>query len=204
MAKIGRFAYYERLSAKDQAIYRRSDEVATIALPDLEPLRALAGKIESALATGKRSRVAAASTQLAAAMMSQLGVVGPKIHVREVRPQLDDGELHGLYTFAADGKPPKLEVWMRTAAHGSVVRFRTFLRTLVHELVHHLDVTLLGFDESFHTEGFFRRESSLVRQLAPRPSRAKTAPSRTAKVKPARRRFVQLELFGGGPSQPSP
>jgi len=197
VAGIGRFAYYERLSEEHQAIYRKSAAVATIPLPDVAALRELAGKIDEALATGKRARVAAASTALATTMMAQLGVVGPKIHVREVRPQLDDGELHGLYTFAHDGRPPELEVWMRTAAQGKVVRFRTFLRTLVHELVHHLDITLLGLEESFHTEGFFRRESSLVRQLAPRvePRAKKKAAKRSAPSKPPRRPFVQLDLF---------
>jgi hypothetical protein len=61
---------------------------------------------------------------------------------------------------------------MRTAANANVVKFRTFLRTLLHEIVHHLDVTLLGFDDSFHTEGFFRRESSLVRQLLGAPKKS--------------------------------
>jgi hypothetical protein len=60
-------------------------------------------------------------------------------------------------------------VWMRTAAFGRVVAFRTFLRTLIHELCHHLDFTYLELPHSFHTEGFFKRESSLVHQLAPRP-----------------------------------
>ena len=43
--------------------------------------------------------------------------------------------------------------------------FRTFLRTLLHELCHHLDYELLDLDDSFHTEGFFKRESSLFKQL---------------------------------------
>jgi hypothetical protein len=81
---------------------------------------------------------------------------------------------------------------MRTAANERVVRFRTFLRTLLHEVLHHLDVTLLELDDSFHTEGFFRRESSLVRQLAPAaPTKKKPEPEPT-KVK-----AVQLDLFGG-------
>jgi hypothetical protein len=201
-----RFAYYDRLSAKEQETYKKSDAIARIPLPDADALRPLVSRLDEALATGKRARVAAAATALAAALMKQLEVVGPKIHVREVRPQLDDGELHGLYTFAQDGKPPKLEVWMRTAAHSKVVRFRTFLRTLVHELAHHLDVTLFALEDSFHTEGFFRRESSLVRQLAPRSEErdgAATPAEKTAartKKKPAggkrpHRPFVQLELF---------
>ncbi len=195
-----RFAYYDRLSANEQATYRKSDAIARVPIPDAAALRPLVTRLEEALATGKRARVVTASTALAGALMKQLGVVGPKIRVREVRPQLDDGELHGLYTFAQDGVPPKLEVWMRTAAHSKVVRFRTFLRTLVHELLHHLDVTLFGLEDSFHTEGFFRRESSLVRQLAPKQDagEAEKSPARAKKpaaVKRPRRPFVQLELF---------
>lgn len=199
MAGIGRFAYYERLSAAHQAIYRQSDAIGAIPLPDVAALRALTARLEGALESGKRTRVASAATALVDALTKQLGIVGPKVHVREVRPQIDDGELHGLYTFAADGKRPKLEVWMRTAAHGKTVRFRTFLRTLLHEVVHHLDVTLLAFEESFHTEGFFRRESSLVRQLAPRKTASpkKTAgKTKAAKASgPRRRPFLQLDLF---------
>ena len=54
---------------------------------------------------------------------------------------------------------------MRTAQHKRVVAFRTFLRTLLHELCHHLDYELLKLEDSFHTEGFFKRESSLFKQL---------------------------------------
>jgi len=54
---------------------------------------------------------------------------------------------------------------MRTAKHRRVVAFRTFLRTLLHELCHHLDYELFGLEETFHTEGFYKRESSLFHQL---------------------------------------
>lgn len=185
-----RFSYYERLSAEDRATYRRSDAVSHIPLPDAAALKPLVARLEEALAGGRRARVAAAVRDLSDALLGQLGVPKVDIHVRQVRPVLDDGELHGLYTWAGDGKPPKLEVWMRTAARAKVVRFRTFLRTLVHELVHHLDVTLLGLDDSFHTEGFFRRESSLVRQLLP-TSRRRRATEPTE----GRRRAEQLTLF---------
>ena len=60
---------------------------------------------------------------------------------------------------------PVVKVWMRTAQQRRVVAFRTFLRTLLHELCHHLDYVLLGLEDSFHTEGFFKRESSLFKQL---------------------------------------
>jgi hypothetical protein len=54
---------------------------------------------------------------------------------------------------------------MRTAQRAQVVAFRTFLRTLLHELGHHLDYELFELEETFHTEGFYKRESSLFNQL---------------------------------------
>jgi hypothetical protein len=56
---------------------------------------------------------------------------------------------------------------MRTAQRHDVVKPKTFLRTLMHELGHYLDYTLLKLDDSFHNSGFFKRESFLVRTLYP-------------------------------------
>jgi len=57
-----------------------------------------------------------------------------------------------------------------------LVAFRTFLRTLLHELGHHVDYERLGLQDSFHTEGFFRRESSLFHQIVP-DAKGTTAPA---------------------------
>jgi hypothetical protein len=54
---------------------------------------------------------------------------------------------------------------MRTAKKEQVVKFRTFLRTLLHEVCHHLDYELYKLAETFHTEGFYARESALMRSL---------------------------------------
>ena len=189
-----RFAYYDRLSAKQKATYRASDAIAEVPLTDVAALVPLVRLIEVELATGKRARVALAVTAFVGAVVAQLGASAVKVHVRLVRPDLEDAELHGLYTFASEGKPPKLEVWMRTRANEQVVKFRTFLRTVCHELLHHLDVTVFAMDDSFHTEGFFRRESSLVRTLLgeeKRPRRARPPP-------------VQMSLFETAPKPAGP
>jgi hypothetical protein len=60
---------------------------------------------------------------------------------------------------------------MRTAQRVQVVKFRTFLRTLVHEVCHHLDYEHYKLAESFHTEGFYARESTLMRELLGEPPR---------------------------------
>lgn len=188
MAK--RFPYYARLSTAEKRTYRRSDEIASITLPDVEALRPLVTSLESALASGKRAAVARAAMGFSEALFVQLGVPSVKIRVREVRPDLGGAELHGQYTYATEGETPVIEIWMRTGARERIVKWRTFLRTLVHEIAHHLDVTLFALEESFHTEGFFRRESSLVRQLLPSATDVEP-PS----VTPRRARPTQLALF---------
>ncbi len=160
-----------------------------VPVPRVEAASPLVAALEASLSTGKRLATARAANALVGELCRQLGVRAVHVTVRTVRPAIAGGELHGLYTFGDAKAAPHIEVWMKTAAHERVVRFRTFLRTLLHELVHHLDVTLLGLDESFHNEGFFRRESSLVRQLLAPP------PVREAERAPKRAGPKQLTLF---------
>ena len=93
---------------------------------------------------------------------------GVRVKVLSRRPSSTTSELHGLYELAAGRAKPVISVWMRTAANRRVVAFRTFLRTLLHALCHYLDYELLALEDSFHTEGFFKRESSLFRQVSRR------------------------------------
>jgi hypothetical protein len=55
------------------------------------------------------------------------------------------------------------------------VAFRSLTRTLIHEFCHHLDYEFFRLEETFHTEGFYKRESSLANALfvqAGEPGRA--------------------------------
>jgi hypothetical protein len=161
------FAYYQRLSARDRALYERSDRIVRVELPQAEGLRPIVGALAEALAQDNRRVVEAACQRLAQGITDALGIGPVQVSVLAVRPRLRSAELHGLYT--SDGRgDPRIRLWMRTVAHRRVVAFRTFLRTLLHELCHHLDYTLLKLPDSFHTEGFFKRESSLFYQLVPR------------------------------------
>lgn len=163
-----RFGYYARLSKSEQAVYRQSDGVAWIELgDDVEALRALTAAIEPALRSERCEAVRVASHALCAAICARLDVRAPALKVLRVRPRAEDAsELHGLYTTGPRVRP-LIRVWMRTAARRRIVSFRTFVRTLLHELAHHLDFELFGLPDSYHTLGFFKRESSLVRQLLP-------------------------------------
>jgi hypothetical protein len=45
---------------------------------------------------------------------------------------------------------------------------------MLHELCHYLDYSMLKLDDSFHTMGFFKRESFLVRVLMGSERKAQT------------------------------
>lgn len=161
------YDYYRRLPPGAQRIYDASDRVTEIALPGAERLHPLVAGLRQALAAEDRRAVEAAADHLAHGITELLGVARVRVEGLAVRPRGDWGELHGTYEPAEGPRPPRIRLWMRTAHHRRVVAFRTFLRTLLHEVGHHLDYAHLGLADSLHTEGFFRRESSLFRQLAP-------------------------------------
>ena len=168
------FAYYERLSRAQQKIYRESDAVTEVRLPSPAALHPLVAALEAALGTEERSATQAATERLIHGLTEGLGLPQVTVEVLAARPHARWGELHGLYTVTASRRP-KIQLWMRTAKQKRVVAFRTFLRTMLHEVGHHIDYTLLRLADSFHTEGFYKRESSLFYQLVPEGRKAAPA-----------------------------
>ena len=161
------FEYYNRLSAKKQSVYRQSDAISAIRLPDPQPLRPATQSLMDALKSEDCNAVQSLSQQITDGIIARLKVPPLRIQVLAVRPSDDWGELHGLYLPEEDGKAAKIQLWMRTAKHKRVVAYKSFLRTLLHEICHHLDYEHYKFPETFHTEGFYSRESSLLHQLVP-------------------------------------
>jgi hypothetical protein len=163
-----RFAYYSRLSAARKRIYDKSDAIERIDLPDAGALRPLVAPLEAALKAEHRVEAERLCHIIAAGIVSQLNTAPIRVSVLAVRPSSDWGELHGLYLPEDEGETAIVKLWMRTAKNQRVVAFRSFLRTLLHELCHHLDYELYKLEETFHTEGFYKRESSLFYQLVPK------------------------------------
>lgn len=160
------FAYYARLTRAQQAVYRASDAVTETRLSRPSDLGPLVSALGAALGSENRAATQAATERLIHGLTEALGIPRVRVEVLAARPHARWGELHGLYT-AERGKVPKIQLWMRTAKQRRVVAFRTFLRTLLHEVGHHVDYTHLRLKDSYHTEGFYKRESSLFRQLLP-------------------------------------
>ncbi len=160
------FAYYSRLSRAQQAIYRKSDAITELRLPRPADLYPLVGELETALRSEDRAATQVATERIVRGLTTTLEIAPVRVEVLAARPHAKWGELHGLYTISPR-QAPKIQLWMRTAKQRRVVAFRTYLRTMLHEVGHHIDYTRLGLSDSLHTEGFYKRESSLFHQLVP-------------------------------------
>jgi hypothetical protein len=175
--------YFYRLSARAQRVWLKSDSIDRFELlPDAATFSLTAALI-AALRSGAPLTIERAAQALADQICRLLTVRTVRIEVRGVRPHNTRGELHGIfYPHGPSPRPgaPLIILWMRTAQRHDVVKPKTFLRTLMHELGHYLDYALLRLDESYHTAGFFRRESFLVRILFPAEPLSPSPPAETA------------------------
>ncbi len=155
------FNYYRRLTSAQKQIYRQSDQLLQVPLSDTRKFHPLVTDLAHSLTGNDRVRVEQICSQLLAGINQQLGAPPVSVKVLARRPSDDWGELHGLYEPAEGKRRARITVWMRTAKRKQVVAFKTFLRTVLHELCHHLDYEYFQLDDSFHTEGFYQRESHM-------------------------------------------
>ncbi|HKW80542.1 MAG TPA: hypothetical protein VJQ49_06005 [Casimicrobiaceae bacterium] len=160
-----RFAYFDKLSRDRQRIYLKSDAIESLGLPPGLSLGGIVARIAAGLVADDRGAIQSACQALINALARGYHVPPVRVRVLARRPADGYGELHGLYEPEDEGVGPRITVWMRTAQKKQVVAFKTFLRTLVHELCHHLDYELFALEETFHTEGFYKRESTLAAAL---------------------------------------
>jgi hypothetical protein len=158
-------AWYRRLPPALQRVAAASDRVPTLPLRPGPALREAVAALPAVLATGRARDVQALAQRIADGICSALGVPAVRVRVLLRRPPLRGGELQGLYVPANGRGADVITVWMLTLKRGQIVAFRTFLRTLLHELCHHFDYTVLRLRDSLHTQGFYQRESSLFHAL---------------------------------------
>jgi len=173
------FAYYKRLSRRRQGIYRHSDAIERVNLTNTQQLFPLTDALGTALAAEDQKQTSRISRRIVKELCHNLNTPLADVRVLAKRPSDDWEELHGLYEPEDGAETARITVWMRTAQRKQVVAFKTYLRTLLHELCHHLDYELLSLEESFHTQGFYKRESSLFHQIV-RDSATNTSQKTTA------------------------
>lgn len=160
-------AFFYRLSSRAQRTYLKSDSVAGFDYVPTTTARNSLDALMRVLETGNLAATTTCARTLTAEICRGLMTPPVNVEVRGVRPRNTRSELHGLF-YPYDPRlrrQPYIVLWMRTAQRHDVVKPKTFVRTLMHEIGHYLDYALLRLEDSYHTQGFFKRESSLVRAL---------------------------------------
>ena len=155
----------DSLGRADEHALEGLRQATTLELPAGLPVTAPVAAIRAGLLSEDRAAVQRACQALVDALVTGYDVPPVRVRVLAKRPSDDYGELHGLYEPDEEITPARITAWMRTAQRKQVVAFKSFLRTLVHEFLHHLDYEHFKLPETFHTEGFYRRESSLANAL---------------------------------------
>jgi len=160
-------AFFYRLSSRAQSTWLKSDTIERYDYVSNDAARSSLDALMRVLETGNLAACTPSARALAAEICRGLATAPVSVEVRGARPRNQRGELHGLF-YPYDPlirRPPYIVLWMRTAQRHDVVKPKTFVRTLMHEVGHYLDYALLRLEDSYHTQGFFKRESSLVRAL---------------------------------------
>ena len=190
------FPYYANLSPAKKRIYRASDAIEHIPLEGAGDVAPLSEKLSRALEKNARADVAKHASAICRMICRDLDIPAPLVKIKATRPSSSDEDLHGLYE-ETEGEKPVITVWMKTAAKKQVVAFRSFIRTVLHELCHHIDYTYFELADSLHTEGFFKRESRLYTDIVPRELREKKPGKRPTRKKATKKSTKprQMEMF---------
>jgi len=147
--------------SRNRAEYLKSDRIKTLGLPSNSTLPEIAKRLESAMKAGATAEVRKACADFLGAASDFYGAPNCTIRVLAARPlrvrERGTFELFGDY----DPENSVIRVWMRTAVRKEITSFGTFLSTLCHEFCHHLDFQKFGFQDSWHTRGFYERTAVL-------------------------------------------
>src|ERR1700730_11491925 len=146
---------------KNREPFNISDRTKGLELPRDGQLVRLAGSIGSAMRNGAIGDIRQACTEFLRTASDFYKVPPCPVRVLAARPlrvrECSTTELFGDYQPST----MLIRVWTRTAVRREITSFGTFLSTLCHEFCHHLDFHRFGFQDSWHTRGFYERTGAL-------------------------------------------
>ena len=155
--------WWKKLPKAEREEYRRSEALAKIDLPENPAYPGVIEALIRLLDEQDLPETTRAARALVRGICRGLQIPIARVKISGERPDDDGGDLYGIYEPADEGQSARITVWMRTSKRSVVVAPRTFIRTLLHEVVHHVDMELFDLPNSYHTKGFYQRESSLYR-----------------------------------------
>lgn len=142
-------------------LFIESDHLRTLPLPLDDRLPRIAAYLESAMKAGQTHEVHRACEEFLKTASDFFHVGKCSVRVLAARPlyvrERSTTELFGDYR----PDTAMIRIWSRTAVRKEITSFGTLLSTLCHEFCHHLDFERFGFQNSWHTRGFYERTAAL-------------------------------------------
>ena len=155
-------AQYEKARDQLRREYDSSHRLEKIRAPACVNLAPLFGALEAASDAAAPEVMKNVCTRFLASLSAFYGIASPSLKLLGPRPHsTHEGHLANELFGDYDIKVAKIRLWMRTPMKKQWTSSKTILSTLCHEFMHHLDVTALGFPNSFHTIGFYERTHRL-------------------------------------------
>ena len=147
---------------KSRQEYDTSHHLEKIRTPLSTNLTPMFGALEAARDAAAPEALKNVCARFLASLSNFYGIPSPRLRLLGPRPHSTrEGrlahELFGDYHIELG----KIRLWTRTPMKKQWTSSKTILSTLCHEFMHHLDVTCLGFPNSFHTIGFYERTHRL-------------------------------------------
>ena len=142
--------------------YDGSHRLEKIRVPAPANLARIYSALEAARDAAAPELMKNVCTRFFASLSALYGIPSPNLKLLGPRPHSTHeghlaNELFGDYQIEGG----KIRLWTRTPMKRQWTSSKTILSTLCHEFMHHLDVTSLGFPNSFHTVGFYARTHRL-------------------------------------------
>lgn len=125
-------------------------------------------RLAAALAESNDNEINQSSNELISNLTSLYHLPKIKIHTGGKRIANQNRQILGVHRTRDQGKKNQrssISVFSRTAKRQQYVKPKTFLRTLVHEFIHHYDRYELKLAHEYHTKGFYQRVTTIYSQL---------------------------------------
>lgn len=125
-------------------------------------------RLAAALAGSNDNEINQKSNELISNLTNLYHLPKIKIYTGGKRIANQNRQILGVHRTRDQGKKTQrssISVYSRTAKRHQYVKPKTFIRTLVHELIHHYDRYELKLTHEYHTRGFYKRVTTIYNQL---------------------------------------
>ncbi|MHA2226775.1 MAG: hypothetical protein ACXAC8_16300 [Candidatus Hodarchaeales archaeon] len=152
------------------ADYEKSNAalIEKIPQPELNLVHIIIKRLAEGLIGGNDSKIKEHTNQVMIFLSEHYRIPIVVVHTKGKRINGNRMQIYGIHRTRDLGNEKQrssISVFSRTTKTLQYVKPKTFLRTLVHEFIHHYDRYKLNLTHEYHTKGYYRRLSTLYNQM---------------------------------------